>query len=244
MECASATEWYRLIEMGDGVTLIEEPHIKPFYRCNMWHVRGRDRDMLVDTGMGVVSLCAQVSMLTERPIVAIASHTHFDHIGCHGEFEERVVHWAEADLLAHPTRANTLADSYVSLDMFTMLPPEPFDPETYTVPAAPATRIVDDGDIIDMGDRQFEVIHTPGHSPGSIGLWEAATGVFIAGDIVYEGPLVEDAYHSDMNDYIASMERILQLPVRIVHGGHFDSFGYNRYCEIIETWLAEKKAGS
>ncbi len=43
--------------MGDDVTLIDEPFIHEFYRCNVWHVRGRDRDMLVDSGMGVVS-CA------------------------------------------------------------------------------------------------------------------------------------------------------------------------------------------
>ena len=42
--------------MGDGVTLIHEPWIKPFFRCNIWHVRGRDRDLLFDTGLGHVSL--------------------------------------------------------------------------------------------------------------------------------------------------------------------------------------------
>ena len=36
----SATEWYETIRFGDGVTLIHEPWIKPFYRCNIWHVRG------------------------------------------------------------------------------------------------------------------------------------------------------------------------------------------------------------
>jgi glyoxylase-like metal-dependent hydrolase (beta-lactamase superfamily II) len=241
MKRALASEWYRLKDMGQGVTLIEEPFIKQFYRCNMWYVQGRDWDMLVDTGMGVVSLSFQISILRARPILAIATHTHFDHIGCHSEFKERIIHTAEAELLTHPTRENTLADSYVSLDIFTKLPPEPFDPNTYEVPAAPATRIVDDGDIIDLGDRQFEVIHTPGHSPGSISLWEDSTGILIAGDIVYDGPLVEDTYHSNMNDYIASMERILPLPVSIVHGGHFDSFGQERYREIIGAWLAEKR---
>ena len=48
---------------------------------------------------------------------------------------------------------------------------------TYEVPAAPATRIVAGGDVIDLGNRHFEVIHTPGHSPGGIALWEADTGI-------------------------------------------------------------------
>ena len=44
--------------MADGVTLIHEPWIKPFFRCNIWHVRGRDRDLLFDSGLGHVSLRA------------------------------------------------------------------------------------------------------------------------------------------------------------------------------------------
>ena len=42
----SSTAWYETLTLGDGVTLIHEPWIKPFYRCNIWHVRGRDGDLL------------------------------------------------------------------------------------------------------------------------------------------------------------------------------------------------------
>ncbi len=56
MQRARPEDWYRLRRLGDDVTLIDEPWIDQYYRCNIWHVRGRDRDMLVDTGMGVVSL--------------------------------------------------------------------------------------------------------------------------------------------------------------------------------------------
>ena len=55
MEIATAESWYQTQSVGDDVTLIGEPFIKAFYRCNIWHVRGRDRDMLVDSGMGVVA---------------------------------------------------------------------------------------------------------------------------------------------------------------------------------------------
>ena len=105
---------------------------------------------------------------------------------------------------------------------------------------APATRILQDGDIVDLGDRRFEVIHTPGHSPGGIALFERATGVLFSGDIVYDGPLIEDAYHSNLADYVTSMERLLDLPVTIVHGGHFLSFGRDRYRAMISGWLTSK----
>ncbi len=83
---AKAADWWRITPLSDGVTLVDEPHILPFYRCNVWHIRGRDGDMLVDSGMGVVSLREWVPLVTERPLQAVASHTHFDHIGCHHEF--------------------------------------------------------------------------------------------------------------------------------------------------------------
>ncbi|MEC9105082.1 MAG: MBL fold metallo-hydrolase, partial [Pseudomonadota bacterium] len=108
--------------------------------------------------------------------------------------------------------------------------------------AAPATRLLADGDMIDLGDRQFEVIHTPGHSPGGIALWEQATGVLISGDIIYDGPLIEDTYHSNAQDYVRSMRRLLDLPVRVVHGGHFPSFSGERLTQLITTWLKDKDA--
>ena len=241
MQRISADRWYQVRRLDDGVTAISEPFIQEFYRCNIWHVRGRDRDMLVDSGMGVVSLRQYVPLVTGRDLIAVASHTHFDHIGCHHEFECRAVHSAEADLLGNPTRENTLADPYVTDDIFDGLPPEPYCSKCYAVKKAPATRILEDGDVIDLGDRVFEVIHTPGHSPGGIALYEKATEILFSGDILYDGPLIEDTYHSDAGDYLASMERLLKIPVRIVHGGHFPSFSGERYRQLITDWLNDKQ---
>lgn len=235
-------KWYAVDGKADDVTLISEPFIKPFYRCNMWHVRGRDRDMLIDSGMGVVSLREWVPLVTERALTAVASHTHFDHIGCHHEFPERAVHPAEADILANPGNVATLADPYVTDDIFDALPPAPYRSTTYRLRAAPATRLVEDRDVIDLGDRHFEVIHTPGHSPGGIALWEAATETLFSGDIVYAGPLIEDCYHSNAQDYVRSMRRLYDLPVRIVHGGHFPSYDGTRHRQIIRDWLDAKDA--
>jgi glyoxylase-like metal-dependent hydrolase (beta-lactamase superfamily II) len=234
-----AGKWYETRPQGDGVTLIHEPWIKPFFRCNMWHVRGRDRDLLFDTGLGMVPLRRAVALLAERPVVCVASHTHFDHIGSHHEFSDRRVHAAEADIMAEPANARTLADRYATEAMFDALPG--WDTGRYRVIAAPATSILLDGDVIDLGDRAFEVVHTPGHSPGGIALWEAKTGILLSGDLLYDGPLIDDAYHSDLNDYEASIRRLAQLPVSIVHGGHFPSFGRQRLVALAAEYLAGRR---
>jgi glyoxylase-like metal-dependent hydrolase (beta-lactamase superfamily II) len=231
-----AENWYETIRMADDVTLIHEPWIKPFFRCNMWHVRGRDRDLLFDTGLGHFSLRRQVKLVGERPLICVASHTHFDHIGCHHEFSDRCVHQAEAEILANPRNDWTLADRYATDDMFDRLPKD-WDASRYRILPAPAQRLLAHGDIIDLGNRHFEIIHTPGHSPGGIGLFEKASGIFLSGDIVYDGPLIDDAYHSNREDYVATMNSLRELPVSVVHGGHFPSFGPTRYHQLIDEYL-------
>jgi glyoxylase-like metal-dependent hydrolase (beta-lactamase superfamily II) len=234
-----AGDWYETLRFADDVTLIHEPWIVPFYRCNIWHVRGRDQDLLFDSGLGHFSLRKHVPLVTERPLIAVASHTHFDHIGCHHEFPDRAVHSAEAEILADPKNTLTLADTYATDAMF-IRQPEGWDAAAYKIEPAPGRRL-EDGDVIDLGDRVFDVVHTPGHSPGGIGLFERSTGIFLSGDIIYDGPLIDDAYHSDVEIYAETLESLRSLAVTLVHGGHFPSFGPIRYRQLIDEYLEGRR---
>jgi glyoxylase-like metal-dependent hydrolase (beta-lactamase superfamily II) len=239
---ATAADWYARAAFPNGVTHLYERHIDVFYRCNIWHVRGRERSLLFDSGLGAVSLCGQFPWLLDGELLAVASHTHFDHIGCHHEFADRACHRCEAAILAAPDRDATLATRYATQAMFTALPPDGFDADAYAVRPAPATRLLEHGDVIDLGDRHLEVLHVPGHSPGSIALWEPATGMLLSGDAVYDGPLIDDAYHSNPSDYVETMERLRSLPVGVVHGGHYPSFGRARFHQLIDDYVAGRRA--
>jgi len=240
-EVDDAADWYASTRCPDGITHIYERHIHEFFRCNIWHVTGRERCLLFDSGLGVVSLAEQFPWLKDRPLLAVASHTHFDHIGNAHEFTERACHPAEREILAAPGSFETLAGRYATVGMFERLPPGGFDPSTYRVTPAPATRLVAEGDVIDLGDRHFTVRHVPGHSPGSIALWEEVTGVLLSGDAVYDGPLIDDAYHSNPEDYVESMRLLRELPVTVVHGGHFPSFGRQRFLELIDEYVEGRR---
>jgi glyoxylase-like metal-dependent hydrolase (beta-lactamase superfamily II) len=238
----AAADWYASENHPERVTHIYERHIREFFRCNIWHVEGRERCLLFDSGLGVVSLTDQFPWLRGRPLLAVASHTHFDHIGNAHEFADRACHPAERDILAAPAPFETLAARYATVAMFERLPPGGFEPSGYRVTPAPPTRLVEEGDVIDLGDRHFVVKHVPGHSPGSIALWEEATGVLLSGDAVYDGPLIDDAYHSNPGDYVESMRRLRELPVAVVHGGHFRSFGRQRFRELIDEYVGGRRA--
>jgi glyoxylase-like metal-dependent hydrolase (beta-lactamase superfamily II) len=86
------------------------------------------------------------------------------------------------------------------------------------------------------------VLHLPGHSPGSIGLWEAATAILFSGDAIYDGPLLDELPGSDIAVYIKTMRRLLELPVRVVHAGHDPSFDGSRLRFLARQYL-EKRGG-
>ncbi|WP_431857674.1 MBL fold metallo-hydrolase [Azospirillum sp.] len=247
-----AERWFERRRIDDDVTLLWEPHVIPLLRCNIWHVRGRDLDLLIDTGLGIVSLRRAAADLFGKPVLAVATHTHTDHVGGHHEWSDCLCHAAEAEALRAPKGRRSLrsADSppdelrqlreagYEIGDlMITALPYAGYDLDGFRrLPATP-TRVVEEGAVIDTGDRRFEVLHLPGHSPGSIGLWEAATGTLFSGDALYDGPLLDTLPGSDRTAYRRTMERLRGLPVRTVHAGHDPSFGPERMRELIDGYL-------
>ena len=81
----------------------------------------------------------------------------------------------------------------------------------------------------------------PGHTPGSIGLWDSKDGVLFSGDAIYDGPLVDDLPGSDIDDYIRTMEMLRELPVATVHPGHEGSFGRQRMVELIDLYLERRR---
>ncbi len=98
--------------------------------------------------------------------------------------------------------------------------PENFDIDTYTVFQGTPTRMIEDGDVIDLGGRRIEVIHTPGHSPGHMCFWEKEKGYLFTGDLVYKGTLFAYYPSTDPEDYLKSLEKIFVLPVERVFPGH------------------------
>ena len=205
--------------------------------------------------MGIASLVEELQDVLDKPVTAVATHSHGDHVGGHHEFDEVLVHRAEADDMRTPGLTSLDPIEAWGMEAIEGLRQAGYvwdDPQFVTaLPAGVAfegftqqpprvTRLIDEGDIVDIGSRQFEVLHLPGHSPGSIGLWEAATGTLFSGDAIYDGPLLDELDHSDITDYCATMERLIELPVTVVHAGHDPSFGRDRLRQIAADYLARR----
>jgi len=249
-----APRWFDISEVADGIFRISEPHVHGYVRSNAWLVRGAASHLLVDTGLGIGGLAAELTGLLDRPVTAVATHAHFDHFGGLAEFTERAAHRDDGDVIEAAADYVTLtADTYPAalLDEFAAaelpvpellideLPHPDFEPTRFRTQPASITRWLAEGDVLDLGDRTFEVLHTPGHSPGSICLWEARSAALVSGDVLVDGePLLDELPRSSPADFAASLRRLADLPVHAVYAGHGPVFGRRRAHEIIAEYLA------
>lgn len=251
-ELETAQRWFDVEPIEHGLTLLWEPHIAEFFVSNVWHVRGRDRDLLVDTANGIGDLRGEVAPLLEgREVLAVATHEHFDHMGGLHAFDERLCHTADAPGVRHPYAIASfpqdwpegLAEEIRAYGyepperLLTALPPQGIDEAAWRTPPAEPTSLLEEGDVLDLGDRAFEVLHLPGHTAGSIALWEASSGTLFTGDAFY----VEDALMFDDEEAgVRSLRRIRELPVRIALGGHGPVVDGDRLRSAIDAELAAR----
>jgi glyoxylase-like metal-dependent hydrolase (beta-lactamase superfamily II) len=219
-----------------------EPAVHDFFRANAFTVTGRDADLQVDFLCGFMPL-RPVVQSPGKPLIAVATHAHVDHVGGFHEFADRRGPAREAAGFATMAEAWTLQGELrdqregPAFDR----PPHPgFRLSDWALVPAPLTVALDEGDVIDLGDRRFTVLHLPGHSPGSIGLLEERTGLFLSGDAVYDDRLVDDVPGASVPDYLATMDRLRHLDIAIGHGGHGPPFSRSRLVEIAETYMRSK----
>ncbi len=248
-------EWFAYEHEDEDLLRITEPHVHSFIRANAWLVLGRDRDLLIDAGNGIASLGPVLRQLRPdpaKPLLALATHGHMDHIGGLPEFGDRLVHPEDEGLAARPdrllwhddvwpgARAQMAAVGHpIPSLLLSAVPRRSFDPASFRCPGTVPTRRVAEGDRIDLGNRSFEVLHLPGHTRGSVGLWDAARAVLFSGDAVYAtDPLIDTAPTSDGPAYVTTMRRLRELPVETVHPGHDFSFGRATLVARCDAYLA------
>jgi glyoxylase-like metal-dependent hydrolase (beta-lactamase superfamily II) len=117
------------------------------------------------------------------------------------------------------------------------VPMSGFDVSGYHLQAPRNTRWLQEGMRIDLGDRQFTVLHLPGHTPASIGLFDEYAGTLFSGDVIYDEVLIDNCVGSHIPDYRRTMHRLIELDVTLVHPGHGDSFAGARLRAIAAGYL-------
>lgn len=134
------------------------------------------------------------------------THCHFDHVGGNGYFlnAKFAIHEADADVIEKGDKEFSMADFF----------------EGNLRPKKPDV-ILKEGSIVDFGGMKLEVIHTPGHTPGSICLYNREKGILFTGDTVFADSVGRtDTPGGDPAELAASLEKLSKLKVNIILPGH------------------------
>lgn len=167
------------------------------FETNCWLIgaEGTDDAVVVDPGFSPARVHAMLEVEGKRPVAVLATHGHFDHIGSAAEFcgDELALHIHEADVQA-------LTDPRAWGAGF----------ETPPVPVKDV-RTVLDGDVLTFAGFRVEVLHTPGHTPGSV--IYRTDGLVLSGDLVFAGTVGRSDFpNSDPEAMKRSLSRFLELP--------------------------------
>ena len=210
------SNWFTIDQIDENTHIISE--YRHWEETHCYLLNGSERSLLIDTGLGICNIYHEVMKLTGKPVTAVATHIHWDHVGGHRYFPDFYAHKEELDWLngGFPLSRETVQAMVAErCDL-----PEGFDVRGYTMFQGTPTRLLEDGSFIDLGGRQVEVLHTPGHSPGHLCFWEAERGYLFTGDLVYLDTLFAYYPSTDPIAYLASLEKVASLPAKRVFPGH------------------------
>jgi glyoxylase-like metal-dependent hydrolase (beta-lactamase superfamily II) len=187
-------------------------------------VLGNDRAALIDTGAGIGNIRAVVDELTSLPVSVINSHGHWDHIGSNYLFDDIAIHESEAWKLEKGVSRERMRDN-LAPDLLNGPLPLAVDAGNAAIPPSKATTNLHGGESIDLGGVVLEVIHAPGHSPGSVVFLDRARRILFSTDVAYGAPLYCYSPETNFDDYRISMRQLAALApeLRIIYPSHNES---------------------
>ncbi|HEY3378562.1 MAG TPA: MBL fold metallo-hydrolase [Armatimonadota bacterium] len=177
--------------------------------------------LLIDAPLQVAEImCAQAEELGVTIRQIVCTHGHWDHTMGLGELIAATgatvaCHALDQDMLEHPSTA-------------------PFNLPFTLTPVTP-DNLLEDDDVVEVGNHHLTVLHTPGHTPGCICLYDAEDGILFSGDTLFAGTHGRvDFPGSDPAQMVCSLQRLRALPADTrFYPGHGPESTIGR-----ESWLA------
>jgi len=206
----SSQSWFEVYKIEPDVYVFYEPG--QFEEVISYLVLGKKKAVLIDTGCGIGNVKKLAEEFTQLPIMIANTHSHYDHVAQNYMF-------SEVAIFDTPNARQAAKNGYSKTEMSHLLAegmlwkplPEDFDAENYHVRPFTVTWWLKDNDIIDLGDRKLEVVHTPGHSPDSICLLDRDAKLLWTGDTFYTGAIYIHLPGSDLDAFINSYEKMIAL---------------------------------
>ena len=231
--------WFEVYKVSEGTFAICEPG--NWEGVISYLIEGCNKAVLLDTGMGIGDIKKVIEQLTHLEVSVVNSHTHFDHIGDNHQFDEIAVfnNKVEIERLENgitveekpqqPSKGFTITIKELRNELgqehlFRPLP-KGFDPKSYQILPSKPTHLLKHEELIDLGDRKLKVLHTPGHSPGSICLLDMKSKELFTGDTFYLSSLLAHFPESDLLAYSRTADYLASLApsISVLRPSHDDS---------------------
>lgn len=222
-------DWFDIYELPHDVFAIYEPYHPQ--KVFSYLIIGAEKALLLDSGLGIASMQAVVNQLTDKPIILVNSHSHYDHIGCNYEFGTAYLYdYTPAIKILQAGLSNKQALSKLNFGTDVVpdvVYPLEFNSDTYCIPPCKVIPMKQ-GDTFNLGNRMLRVWHTPGHSPDSVMLQDEKNQILFTGDTLYPGKLyafsTDSVMGSDVSVYIRSLRRMDEM-----------FHNYTLYCQHCEA---------
>ncbi len=162
---------------------------------SLYLIEGKDKAILIDTGVKIPHLDKIVDSITKKPLMVVATHVHSDHVGNVGYFPELYINPADTVNIPQAIPNYKGKISYLK-----------------------------DGQIIDLGGRQLEVVFTPAHTPGSTTFIDKEAGYGFSGDSFGSGNLL--LFSGTFSQLIATCSKMSKImkdnDIKILYPGHYN----------------------
>ncbi len=234
---------------------VQLPH-SPLGHLNSYLIKSEEKNLLIDTGLNFPQAfqslregISKAGIRLEELTGILLTHFHVDHVGLIPRFKEAseniklLMYHVEVELSR--LMSNEFEGYMESMEAFLEAHGAPssiamnlqrfhpafFNPQAYQELAASALPL-EDGQEISVGDYNFQVLWTPGHSPGHICLYEPSLKILVSGDHLlptitpHIAQFMEDT--DPLRDYLNSLERIEKLDVELVLPAHEETFTNHR----------------
>lgn len=208
--------------------------IGEFDCASMFLLKGDKKALLIDTGIGLGDLAGFVKTFTDLPLQVVYTHNHLDHVGGAGAFAEGWIH--PQDKAWFRTGGGISTDRAVRQGYVQMIAnrekgwyPYNLDADLVEWGPEPVLHDLHDGQVIDLGGREVQVIACPGHTPGSVAFLDRNTRTLFLGDacngyIILTPPLADGSGFLPVTTARAGLQKLLGLhgEWERAYNGHYD----------------------
>ena len=198
---------YRIIDPGE---------------TNIYLILGDDAAVVYDTGYGIAPIMPVVREITNLPVICVLGHGHMDHANGAWQFGEAWITEEDRELCLRHTGKKAKALVLEEMRQNGIALPRDFNEEAYITSGAGGLKVMEIGQVFELGGKSLEVVQMEGHTHGSVGLLIRQERVLLTSDAAnpFLWLFLKESTHR--NIYIAMLERNIMLEFDIFFTAHDD----------------------